>query len=135
MTAIGHYETAMRDYGFAAVRLSLRNAGRATSGPISRTAFRAMLRATNTLPPLKLSPVRPRARQLTLTTSSSTSRASRPRRADSAQRHVRAPRGRCLAACAGWRAGAAHALTGARSRSAGISAESISPAVTRNVAG
>ncbi len=53
VTAIGQYETAMRKYGFAAVRLSLRNARQATSGPISRTAFRAMLRATNTLPPLK----------------------------------------------------------------------------------
>ena len=53
VTAIGQYETAMRDYGFAAVRLSLRNARQATSGPVSRTAFRAMLRAASTLPPLK----------------------------------------------------------------------------------
>jgi 2-polyprenyl-6-methoxyphenol hydroxylase-like FAD-dependent oxidoreductase len=53
ITAIGQYEAAMREYGFAAVRLSLRNARQATSGPFSRTAFRAMLRATNTLPPLK----------------------------------------------------------------------------------
>jgi salicylate hydroxylase len=53
LTAIGQYETAMRDYGFAAVRLSLRNARQATSGPISRAAFRAILLATNTLPPLK----------------------------------------------------------------------------------
>lgn len=52
-TAIGQYETAMREYGFAAVRLSLRNARQATSGPLSRSAFRAMLQATNTLPPLK----------------------------------------------------------------------------------
>jgi salicylate hydroxylase len=53
LTAIGQYETAMRDYGFAAVRLSLRNARQATSGPISRAAFRAILLATNTLSPLK----------------------------------------------------------------------------------
>jgi salicylate hydroxylase len=53
VTAISQYEEAMRRYGFAAVRLSLRNARQATSGPISRAAFRAMLRATDTLPPLK----------------------------------------------------------------------------------
>jgi 2-polyprenyl-6-methoxyphenol hydroxylase-like FAD-dependent oxidoreductase len=53
MTAIGQYEAAMREYGYAAVRLSLRNARQATSGPFSRTAFQTMLRATNTLPPLK----------------------------------------------------------------------------------
>lgn len=53
VSAIGQYESAMRDYGFAAVRLSLRNARQATSGPLSRAAFRAMLRTTNTLPPLK----------------------------------------------------------------------------------
>jgi salicylate hydroxylase len=53
VTAIGQYEAAMREYSFAAVKLSLRNARQATSGPFSRTAFRAMLRATNMLPPLK----------------------------------------------------------------------------------
>jgi salicylate hydroxylase len=53
VSAIGQYEAAMRDYGFAAVKLSMRNARQATSGPLSRAAFRAMLRATNTLPPLK----------------------------------------------------------------------------------
>jgi 2-polyprenyl-6-methoxyphenol hydroxylase-like FAD-dependent oxidoreductase len=53
VTAISEYETAMREYGFAAVKLSLRNTRQATSGPISRAAFRAMLRATNALPPLK----------------------------------------------------------------------------------
>jgi 2-polyprenyl-6-methoxyphenol hydroxylase-like FAD-dependent oxidoreductase len=53
VTAIGEYEAAMRDYGFAAVRLSLRNAQQATGGRLGRTAFRAMLQATSTLPPLK----------------------------------------------------------------------------------
>ena len=53
VTAISQYEATMREYGFAAVKLSLRNARQATSGPLSRAAFRAMLRATNTLPPLK----------------------------------------------------------------------------------
>jgi 2-polyprenyl-6-methoxyphenol hydroxylase-like FAD-dependent oxidoreductase len=53
VTAIGQYEAAMRDYGFAAVKLSLRDARQATSGPLSRAAFRAMLRATSALPPLK----------------------------------------------------------------------------------
>jgi salicylate hydroxylase len=52
-SAVGQYETEMRQYGFAAVKLSLRNAGQATSGPISRAAFRAMLRVTDTLRPLK----------------------------------------------------------------------------------
>jgi len=53
VTAIGEYETAMRDYGFAAVKLSLRNARQATGGRPGRVAFRTVLRATNTLPPLK----------------------------------------------------------------------------------
>jgi salicylate hydroxylase len=50
---IGEYEAAMRHYGFDAVRLSLRNAQRATGGRPGRVAFRAMLRATNAVPPLK----------------------------------------------------------------------------------
>lgn len=53
VTAIGEYEAAMRGYGFAAVRLSLRNARQAVSGRPARVAFRAMLRATSALPPLK----------------------------------------------------------------------------------
>lgn len=53
VTAIGEYEAAMRGYGFAAVRLSLRNARQAASGRPARVAFRAMLRATGALPPLK----------------------------------------------------------------------------------
>ena len=50
VTAVGEYEAAMRDYGFAAVRLSLRNARQATGG---RAAFRTVLRAINATPPLK----------------------------------------------------------------------------------
>jgi salicylate hydroxylase len=53
VTAIGQYEAAMLKSGFAAVRLSLRSARQATNGSVSRTAFRAMLRAIDTLPPLK----------------------------------------------------------------------------------
>lgn len=53
LTAIGEYEAAMRGYGFAAVRLSLRNARQATGGRSGRAAFRAMLRTVNTLPPAK----------------------------------------------------------------------------------
>jgi salicylate hydroxylase len=53
VTVIGEYEAAMRDYGFAAVRLSLRNAKQATGERLGRAAFRAMLQATSALPPLK----------------------------------------------------------------------------------
>lgn len=53
VTAIGEFEAAMRDYGFAAVRLSVRNARQATASWPRRTVFRTTLRATNALPPLK----------------------------------------------------------------------------------
>ena len=54
LTAIADYEQQMRKYGFAAVRLSLRNARQAASGNrLSRAAFKTMLRVTNTISPLK----------------------------------------------------------------------------------
>lgn len=54
LSAIHDYETQMLDYGFAAVKLSLRNAQQAASGNrLARAAFKTMLRATNHLPPLK----------------------------------------------------------------------------------
>jgi 2-polyprenyl-6-methoxyphenol hydroxylase-like FAD-dependent oxidoreductase len=53
VTAIGEYEAAMRDYGFAAVRLSVRNARQATAPWTRRVALRTMLRATNAVPLLK----------------------------------------------------------------------------------
>jgi 2-polyprenyl-6-methoxyphenol hydroxylase-like FAD-dependent oxidoreductase len=53
VSAIGQYEAAMREYGFAAVRQSLRNARQATCGPLLRAQFRAMLRAIDTFPPVK----------------------------------------------------------------------------------
>ncbi len=54
LSAIGDYETQMRDYGFAAVKLSLRNAKQAASGNrFGRLAFKTMLPTTNALPPLK----------------------------------------------------------------------------------
>ena len=54
LAAIHDYETQMLDYGFAAVKLSLRNAQMAaSSNRLTRWAFATMLRATNRLPPLK----------------------------------------------------------------------------------
>ncbi len=55
LTSLIHdYETRMLDYGFAAVKLSLRNARQAASANrLARGAFKTMLRATNHLPPLK----------------------------------------------------------------------------------
>jgi 2-polyprenyl-6-methoxyphenol hydroxylase-like FAD-dependent oxidoreductase len=54
LPAIAEYEAAMLDYGFAAVKLSLANAKRATSGgAVSRTLSRATLRTINALPPVK----------------------------------------------------------------------------------
>lgn len=54
LPAIGEYEAAMLDYGFAAVKLSLANAKRATSGgSVSRTLSRAAMRTINALPPVK----------------------------------------------------------------------------------
>lgn len=51
--AIGEYEAAMLDYGFAAVNLSIQNARQATAPWAQRFAFRATMRATKVLPPLK----------------------------------------------------------------------------------
>lgn len=54
LPAIHEYETAMLDYGFAAVRLSLRNARQAVDGnPLSKALFKTMLRVTDAVPPLK----------------------------------------------------------------------------------
>jgi len=54
LPAIHEYEGEMLDYGFAAVRQSLRNARQATSGNrMSRSAFKAALRVVNAVPPLK----------------------------------------------------------------------------------
>jgi 2-polyprenyl-6-methoxyphenol hydroxylase-like FAD-dependent oxidoreductase len=52
--ATAEYEERMRGYGFAAVRLSLRNARQAGhAGPLARRAFRTVLRTAEALPPLK----------------------------------------------------------------------------------
>ncbi|HEY3687918.1 MAG TPA: NAD(P)/FAD-dependent oxidoreductase [Streptosporangiaceae bacterium] len=52
--AVAAYEDRMRDYGFAAVRLSLRNAQQSATGtPLSRHAFRTFLRTANAIPPIK----------------------------------------------------------------------------------
>lgn len=52
--AVHTYEEQMREYAFAAVRLSLRNARQAAQGTrFSRHAFRTVLRTANALPPLK----------------------------------------------------------------------------------
>ena len=54
LPALGEYEREMLDYGFAAVKLSLRNAHQATSGSrLSRGAFRTVLRIVNAVSPLK----------------------------------------------------------------------------------
>jgi 2-polyprenyl-6-methoxyphenol hydroxylase-like FAD-dependent oxidoreductase len=52
--AVAGYEREMRDYGFAAVKTSLRNARQAGSGnPVARGAFRTVLRTVNAVPALK----------------------------------------------------------------------------------
>lgn len=52
--AIGGYEREMLDYGFSAVRLSLRNARQAAdSTRLSRAAFRGGLRVVAAVPPLR----------------------------------------------------------------------------------
>jgi salicylate hydroxylase len=57
--AISGYERQMLDYGFAAVRRSLRNARRAaTSTWFSRAALRTVLRVTATIPPMRRSMAR-----------------------------------------------------------------------------
>jgi salicylate hydroxylase len=57
--AVGGYEREMLDYGFAAVRLSLRNARQAANSTrLSRTAFRTGLRVVAAVPPLRRSMAR-----------------------------------------------------------------------------
>lgn len=52
--AVHEYERRMLDYGFAAVKQSLRNAKQAASGNrFARGAFRTVLRVANAVPPLK----------------------------------------------------------------------------------
>jgi 2-polyprenyl-6-methoxyphenol hydroxylase-like FAD-dependent oxidoreductase len=52
--AVHEYERQMLDYGFAAVKASLRNAKRAGSANwFARGAFRTVLRVANAVPPLK----------------------------------------------------------------------------------
>ncbi len=52
--AIHDYERRMLDYGFAAVKLSRRNAKQATSGSsLARSGFKLVLRTTNAIPPIK----------------------------------------------------------------------------------
>jgi 2-polyprenyl-6-methoxyphenol hydroxylase-like FAD-dependent oxidoreductase len=54
LPAVHRYEEQMRDYGFAAVAQSLRNARMGASGNRpARLAFRTLLRTLNALPPLK----------------------------------------------------------------------------------
>jgi salicylate hydroxylase len=54
MDAVAGYEREMLDYGFAAVRKSLRNARRAASATrAGRLGFRTMLRVTAATPPLR----------------------------------------------------------------------------------
>ncbi|MFG1868416.1 FAD-dependent oxidoreductase [Micromonospora arborensis] len=52
--ALHDYERQMLNYGFAAVRQSLRNARQASStNRLARTALRATLRTVNVMPPLR----------------------------------------------------------------------------------
>jgi len=54
VAAIGEYEKGMLDYGFAAVRRSLRNAKQAGSAnPLARYGFRGFLRLAAVTPPLR----------------------------------------------------------------------------------
>ena len=54
LPAVAEYERQMLDYGFAAVKQSLRNARQAaSSNRIGRALFRATLRAINAVPPLR----------------------------------------------------------------------------------
>ncbi|MCU7723493.1 FAD-dependent monooxygenase [Actinoplanes sp. KI2] len=54
IAALHRYEAAMLDYGFQAVRRSLRNARQsATSSYLGRAAFRSTLRATAAIPPIR----------------------------------------------------------------------------------
>lgn len=52
--AVHEYERQMLEYGFKAVKMSLRNAKQARSAnPVARLAFRAVLRVVNVVPALK----------------------------------------------------------------------------------
>ena len=54
LPAVREYERQMLDYGFAAVKLSLRNARQAGSAnPVARTAFRGVLRLAEAVPAIK----------------------------------------------------------------------------------
>lgn len=54
LPALQDYERRMLDYGFAAVKQSLRNARQAGSGSrLGRAAFRTMMRVTGAVPPLR----------------------------------------------------------------------------------
>jgi salicylate hydroxylase len=54
LPSLRKYEAEMLGYGFAAVRLSLRNARQATSGNrLARSAFRTVLRTANAVGPMK----------------------------------------------------------------------------------
>ncbi|ANZ38742.1 hypothetical protein BBK82_24440 [Lentzea guizhouensis] len=54
VAAIGRYEAEMYDYGFAAVRDSLRAARQfADGGPVARTVFKTVLRTASAVPALK----------------------------------------------------------------------------------
>ncbi len=54
LAAIHRYETEMLDYGFKAVRRSMRNARQsATSSTLGRAFFRTALRTTAAIPPLR----------------------------------------------------------------------------------
>lgn len=54
LPTIHEYEAEMLEYGFAAVRQSLRNAQQAkSSSKFGRTAFKTVLRAINAVPPLR----------------------------------------------------------------------------------
>lgn len=54
VAAIGEYEKEMLDYGFTAVRRSLRNAQPARSAnPLARHGFRGFLRLAAVTPPLR----------------------------------------------------------------------------------
>ena len=54
MAAIAGYEREMLDYGFAAVKTSLRNARQAASDRrLPRALFRSVLRLAEAAPPIK----------------------------------------------------------------------------------
>ncbi|MFD9733302.1 FAD-dependent oxidoreductase [Umezawaea sp. NPDC059074] len=63
VTAVGDYETTMREYANEALAVSTRNARNATSpARLPRTAFRTMLRVAEALPPVKKAMFSPAAK-------------------------------------------------------------------------